>query len=169
MNLAPIVQLSGFVSRISDGRPGVFQTVRILRQLVNEYKSNLQIRQAAISLIYLTPEKLQSHEVNTVFEFVRDRVRYLRDIWGVETVSTPDKVLESLVGDCDDQSLLLATMLESIGYQTRFVVTGYSGDNLDHIFIQVAIENDWVNADPTEHYPLGYSPPDPSIIYVENV
>jgi hypothetical protein len=61
-------------------------------------------------------------------------------------------------------------MLESIGYQTRFVVAGYTDStNLEHIYVQVAVEGEWIDADPTEHEPLGYSPPNPTVIYTENV
>ena len=38
---------------------------------------------------------------------------------GVETVQTPLRTLENEAGDCDDKSLLTATLLETFGFSTR--------------------------------------------------
>ena len=167
---APNVQLSGTSYCLSDGKAGIFQTIRIMRRMVRDYKIDPAIRQAAVNVAFLTPEKMQRAEAQSVFEFVRDNIRYVRDIAGVETLMTPDKTLATRIGDCDDQTVLLASMLESIGYLTRFVVTGYSDPKvLEHVYLQVLIDGAWVNADPTEREPFGYAPPDPVIMYAEKV
>ena len=170
MRLAPNIPLNACPSSLKDGLPGIFQTVSLMRALVNQYKKDMTIRQAAISATFLTPEKNQYAEIEAVFNFVRDHIRYVRDIHNVETILTPDKVLQSQVGDCDDQSTLVASMLESIGYPTRFVCAGYTfEDALEHVYVQVFTPDGWLNCDPTEQHPLGYAPPDPTCLYIENV
>lgn len=170
MYQAPTVALHGTPYTICAGIAGIFQTIRVMRALVRAYRVDPAIRSAAISIVFLTPEKMQHSEVTAIFEWVRDHIRYVRDIAGVETIVTPDKTLLCKIGDCDDQTVLLASLLESIGYETRFVVAGYAtADALEHVYLQVLIDGAWVNADPTEREALGYAPPDPLIVYHENV
>jgi transglutaminase-like putative cysteine protease len=170
MNLAPQVDLTACQFPISNGKAGVFQTVKCMRSMVAYFKTDMSIRQATVNAVYLTPAKNQESEVTAVFEFVRDHIRYLMDIVGVETLATPDKTLLCQIGDCDDQATLLASMLESIGYPTRFVVAGYNDPKqLEHVYIQVLLNGEWIDCDPTELEPLGFAPPYPVITYIENV
>jgi transglutaminase-like putative cysteine protease len=170
MNLAPTVQLSGTHAVYADGLPGIFQTIALMRSLVNQYKTNTDIRSAATTVIFLTPEKNELSEVRALFYYVRDGVRYTKDIHGVETIATPDKTLACKLGDCDDQSTLLATMLESVGYPTRFVIAGYNEpDVMEHVYLQVCACGEWFDLDPTERGDVGYAPPGAVTIYMENI
>lgn len=170
MNLAPSLQLHAYSAKLPDGMAGIFKTIRVMRALLNQSKIDPVIRQAAVSCVFLTPEKSALSEVSALFYFVRDHIRYLHDINGVETIATPDKTLQSKIGDCDDQSLLLGALFESIGYVTRFIVAGYHVPGMvEHVYIQVCADGEWIDCDPTEREPLGYAPPDPVTIYVENI
>jgi transglutaminase-like putative cysteine protease len=115
------------------------------------------------------PEKDRHAEASALYQYVRDTVRYVMDIHDVETIATPDKTLSAKIGDCDDQSTLLATLLESVGYPTRFVVSGYVTKNPEHVYLQVLVDGDWFDCDPTEHQYFGWAPPNPTIVYIENV
>jgi transglutaminase-like putative cysteine protease len=168
MNLAPQVQLSGVSHTYANGLRGVLQTLGVMRQMVNVGKITPELRQAATSIIFLTPERDELAEVSALFEWVRDTIRYVKDVHDVETLSTPDKTLQGKVGDCDDQAVLLATLLEAVGYPTRFVIAGYSSpQQVEHVYLQALIGDDWVDLDPTESGGVGYSPPDPACVYVE--
>lgn len=142
-----------------DGNPGIFQTADLMRQLVKKYKSHLEIRSLAANLVSFLPGKDELGEIEAIFCFVRDHIRYLKDISGVETLSTPDKTLELRQGDCDDQAVLLAALLESIGYQTGFKLTSYSSGQLEHVYVFVLLNGAMIFADPTEPYDLGVEAP----------
>ena len=170
MQLAPQIEMTGTPATLSDGMAGIFQTVRCMRDIVTEYRTHSDIRQAAASIVFLTPEKDDLHECTAIFNTVRDNIRYLRDILNVETIATPDKTLLCQYGDCDDQSILCAALFESIGYPTRFICAGYNfPEVLEHVYLQVLAGGQWINCDPTEHYPIGYAPPGAVCLYVERV
>lgn len=170
MFLAPTPQLSGVRRYLSDGTAGVRETVTAMREAVTLGRTSLPIRQAAISVIWLQPPQNAYAEACALFEWVRDSVRYVRDIVDVETLSTPDKTLEQLIGDCDDQSVLLAALLESVGYPTRFVVAGYSiPGHFDHVYLEVNVDGEWIACDPTVNEAFGWAPPDPLCKMVEQV
>ena len=142
-----------------------------MRQLVRQCRTNPAIRQAATNTIFLTPEKDQYSEVESIFNYVRDHIRYVQDVLNVETLSTPMMTLAGRVGDCDDQTMLLAAMLESVGYVTRFVIEGYNASgHFEHVYLQCKINTgEWIPMDATENYPMGWQPANPVAQAVENV
>ena len=118
----------------------------------------------------MTPEKNQFAEAEAIFNFVRDSIRYVRDINGVETLQSPVITLQTQMGDCDDQTTLLASMLEAVGYATRFVVAGYIEPNhYEHVYMQAYLNNQWVDMDATEQQAMGWSPPHPVALAFEAV
>lgn len=170
MWLAPLPQLSGVTVMIRGGLAGVRETLGQMRRLVRQYRVDPELRQAATSIVFLTPERDHLAEIEAVFRWVQQNVRYVRDVHEVETLSSPDKTLQGRVGDCDDQATLLATLLESIGYPTRFVATGYQVEGeLEHVYLQVFVDGEWLDLDPTEHHHVGWSPPDPVAMLVERI
>lgn len=170
MRIAPVPQLSAVVVGIPDGMAGTARTLATMRAIVQRFRVDPGIRQAATSIVFLTPEKDDISECRALFEYVRDHIRYTRDVYDVETLSTPDKTLSGLIGDCDDQTVLLASLYESVGYPTRFVVAGYNDPRqYEHVYMQVFCADQWVDCDPTEHVVFGWAPPDPVCIAYENV
>lgn len=168
MILAPYVPLAGVLTPLDDGFRGVMQTIGAMRQLVTHFRVAPDIRRVATQIIFLTPERNGHARANAIFEWVRDHIRYVPDVLDVETLSTPDKTLQGMVGDCDDSATLLATLLESVGFPTRFVVTGYhDADTFEHVYLQVLSDGEWVDADPTEHEPFGWAAPNPTAYFVE--
>jgi len=152
--------LHGVSLCINSGARGVRQTLAVMRSLVRQYRTDLGLLSTARNLIFLAPEKDEMAEAECLFRFVRDQIRYTRDIHDVETVSSPDKTLAFQCGDCDDKTTLLATLAECVGFPTRFVVTGYSAPGqYEHVYLQLLVNNRWVSADPTEPQNLGWEPP----------
>ena len=168
MMLAPLPPLNGQVVNIPDGLAGTEATLRVMREMVNRCRVNPQIRQAATTVAFLQPEKDYAAEAEAIFNEVRDGIRYMRDVNGVETLQEPQITLASKLGDCDDQTVLLAAMLESIGIPTRFVVAGYSGPHFEHVYLQAWL-GQWVDMDATEPHPMGWAPPDATVLAVEDV
>lgn len=128
-------------------------------RFVKDGKKQLSIRQTALSIVNGSRQKDWSEEVRKLFEFVRDDIRYVRDVRGVETLQTPDKTLEFEQGDCDDKSVLLAALLESIGHPTRFIAIGFKPNNFVHVYVETKIGNNWIALETTEPVPMGWSAP----------
>jgi hypothetical protein len=144
---------------LSEGKRGILETANYMRTLVVQSKTDMTIRNLALSLVRFLPDKDEIGEIETVFNYVRDHIRYVKDIYGVETLSTPEHTLEIGQGDCDDKSVLLASLLESIGYSTMFKLTGYHGNEFEHVMTFVVFSNGVLTLDPTEPEPAGYEPP----------
>lgn len=170
MRLAPSAPFTLGSVDIGDGWGGTLDTISTMRRLAREGSRSAQVRGTAARVVHLQPAKDELHEVNAVFEYVRDHIRYTRDPVYFESIATPDQVLSLGYGDCDDKSTLLAAMLESVGYATRFIVAGYRQAGVpEHVYLQALVYGEWVNADPTEHKPFGYAPPNPVFYWAERV
>lgn len=164
-----LTQLRAAVLSIGAGRGGIMDTVRVMRALVDQYKTDPNIRATAITITQLDPEKQPLPEIHSIFSFVRDHVRYINDVNGVETVTSPDKTLALRAGDCDDKSVLLATLLESIGYITRFIVTGYSEPGVyEHVYVSVMLpDGSFLPLDSTEPHAPGWEQAAPVAYWAE--
>lgn len=145
---------------IPNGVQGVKQTLKIMRQLVRDGKKSLIIRRKAQELTAGLNQKDFLGEIRAIHRFVRDHIRYVKDVNGVETLHTPEKVLEFGQGDCDDKSVLVAALLESIGHPSRFVAISQSKGNFCHVYVETRIgrSNKWITVETTEPVELNWQP-----------
>ena len=82
-------------------------------------------------------------QARAMFGFVQQNFEYVSDPNRFEYMKTAKESLVNGGGDCDDASILLATLLESVGISTRFVfVPG-------HVYVEAWINNDWEPMDAT--------------------
>lgn len=65
-------------------------------------------------------------EYAAVLQWVRTHIRYTRDPTTIEQVKTARVVLETESADCDDHSILIATLLGSLGARVRFVAGAFA-------------------------------------------
>jgi len=144
---------------IPSGKAGTVETLKIMRGLVRSYKKSVPLRMTALDIVQSLNQKDYAGELRALQQFVRDQIRYVRDIRGIETVSTPDQTLITRQGDCDDKSVLLATLLEAIGHPTRFVAVGYAPGEYAHVLVESRLGNGWIPAETTEPVDVGWYPP----------
>lgn len=149
------------LAEIPSGAAGARQTLRLMSALVRRYKTDLTIRNLAGSLTNSLLQKDFNGEIRLLHAYVRDSIRYLKDIHGVETIQTPLVTLQNGFGDCDDKSTLLATLLESIGHPTRFWAIGTrSPDQFQHVLVETRAgdKKSWIPLETTEPVAPGWKP-----------
>jgi len=150
--------LTAYLSAIPEGREGIAITLKFMRQLTNIYKKVPAIRQQALDLISDLDSKNYVGEIKRIHRFVRDEIRYVRDITNVETIITPDRLLQIRMGDCDDKVLLLNTLLESIGVPTRSVAIAFKPGEFEHVLSEAKIGDRWFALETTEPVEVGWYP-----------
>ena len=150
------------------GDAGVSLTLSHLRQFVVQSQTSELAHAAVQDALALTPEKSPQAEAAALLAWVRSRYRYTLDPVEVELVRDPRYLLRQIqtqgmfYGDCDDASVLLAALLETAGYPTRFVVQGDAGDSFAHVLVEVDLDGAWTAADLTNRSAaLGWAPPSP--------
>ena len=154
-NITP-TQLQG----LPPGAEGVRRTLQIMARLIDEFKTDITIREKALSLVARLPPKNYHGEIRALFNYVKNNIRYVRDIAGVETVAWPTKTMEYKQGDCDDKVTLLGSLLESIGFKTRLVAIGPRMGLFTHVYLQVFNAGEWISLETTEDVAPGWEPPE---------
>lgn len=151
------------LAALPDGPAGVATTLNLMVRLTKQFSSNEVIRDLAEQIIADVPPKDYRGEIAAIQQWVKDHIRYTRDVWNVETLKTPLALLQSAQGDCDDQALLVAALAASIGFEPRFHAIGFAPFEYEHVFAEVKLGPSWVSVETTEPVPIGWIPatPDP--------
>jgi hypothetical protein len=162
------------------GLGGVRRTLRLMVDVSSTFKTDLNVRTLAVCLVGgrvitlangqqvhypLCKPKDYVSELRCLHAFVRDCVRYVRDVEGVETLQTPIQTLNVLAGDCDDKAMLFNALAGSIGFPTRFCAIGVRGEPFSHVMAQALLDSvgEYINAETIITDPpveLGWQPPD---------
>lgn len=143
---------------IPDGPEGILQTLKIMRSYVRQFKIDIRIRELAQSITKNLPDKDWGGEINAIHAYIKNHIRYVRDITGVETIATPTVTLDTGSGDCDDQAVLISSLLESIGHPTRFIAIGTIPNVYQHVYAETKLGNRWVSVETTEGVNVGWQP-----------
>ncbi len=137
---------------LGDGAASVDAFLAAMRGWKADPAELTAVRDHALDLVAGAPAQNEVGEVRRVFEFVRDGVRYVRDVNGVDTLQTPTATLARMQGDCDDKTLLLAALLESVGYASRFAVSATNPlGPYNHVYLETWIPRlgRWVALEPS--------------------
>ena len=133
-----------------------------MRSLVEGAKRQDQFRRFVLGVVDGVRGRGFDDEIETVAEWVRDHITYRRDPYGVETFHTPLRLAKDArdglaAGDCDDQALMAAAMLETLGHRTRFRVGG-GARGWSHIWLEVYSGGSWVPIELTMERDVGWDP-----------
>lgn len=106
---------------LAPGGAGVRRTLEVMRSLAIQGKVHPMVRSTAVAVIREAHTRPMDDlgEARALFSFVANRVRYTRDVEGVETLQAPWITLAESSGDCDDKATLLAALLKASGNRAR--------------------------------------------------
>lgn len=158
--------------QLPSGDAGTAKTLSIMRDLAARGSRDPSVREAAISAV--RGSGVRAHDLRSqlaaVYRYVRDRIYFIGDVAGVETLQSPRYTLQVGAGDCDDRATLLVAMARSIGLAAdlRFRVIGADRrrpGRFSHVYVVAKINGRDVAMDPTYHdNPFGWQYPNPSRI-----
>lgn len=137
---------------LKKGDAGVIQTVELMISYVNQYYQNKgitaivnKIRNYTNSQKYTDSCYSKIALIHNIFKYVKANFKYTPDPQGMELVVSPKHTLLSGAikhGDCDDLSVILATLLKSAGYPVWFRTVAWkkeTGNNFTHVFVMVEL------------------------------
>lgn len=128
------------------GLDAVRATLKKMAAIIRKYSSDASTLNAARSICVSAgvTDQRQARKrcIQLLQNWVRDHIAYFYDPRDTELLQTPPQTLHIGTGDCDDKTILLLAMLQSIGYDTELLAVGGTGQGWD---------------------PAGYNPIDPSL------
>lgn len=129
---------------VGDGLKGNLDTIKFMKKVARIRVSDPLIRKLALNILlnYRVPSNYYVDEALAIGDYVKQKVRYVRDPDGIEFLQDPVDMVKNIrdgtaQGDCDDMSLLTATLLLSIGHQPFFRAVRYQQalGNYNHIYV----------------------------------
>lgn len=126
-----------------------------MARMIRSAKTDLRIRSQALPIVAGLPHKAFAQQMRAVQRWVQRNIQFVRDIRGIETVTHPAFTLATRAEDCDGQSVLVAALLESIGFATRLVASGPDARTFVHVHAEALLDQQWVALETTEPWPLG--------------
>jgi transglutaminase-like putative cysteine protease len=128
-------QLASFARVWTDQRAQVLY----LRQQVNAGRAEPEIRELARDIVFrqagLAERQPFAHAL-ALARWVQTNITYVNEL--PEVFQTPLATLDTRYGDCDDQAVLLASLLESVGIPAFLFSIGWSeppAPELEHIYV----------------------------------
>lgn len=130
------------------GKQGSLQTAAQMARLVREDTvRDTELQRFAAQL--LINNGLDSHSpkrdiIAAIFAYVK-QIKYIHDPAGsFDHIQSARKTIEKGFGDCDDLSVLLATLLAQVGLTPRFVLARYKAGSkgYDHVYVDVDLPLD---------------------------
>lgn len=111
--------------------PGYY--FKTINRLVEPSEPSVRARAAETARLY--PGAYNIYQVCALFDMVKEEVEYVSDPRGNDIWEPANVTLRIGAGDCEDQAILLSSLLEAIGGTTRVYIT----DN--HAFAAVYLGN----------------------------
>ena len=162
-------------TKLPPGKRGVGLTVRTMRQLIDQGGKDPRVITATRRVLMRVPERHHFGEVREIFDYVRDRVRFVNDPLQAEALTEPGTMIDDIrmrgmsSEDCDGHTVLLGSMLEAAGYQTELEVESYRADREpSHVKLATLISGGRLSLDPSvKDKPMGSSAGKPTKTYSE--
>jgi len=115
-----------------------------MKTVAHKRKGHPLVRNLALNI--LKHSNIESNnfldESKAIGEYVQENVRYVRDPFGIEQLHDPVLMIRNLQtgvaqGDCDDMSLLIISLLMSIGHKPKLRAVRYGSrfGNFNHIYV----------------------------------
>jgi transglutaminase-like putative cysteine protease len=144
---------------VSSGPAGTAQTLKVMVKLAREGAKDPGVIQVASNLVRNVDQYDRAGEIRALHGFVRDSIRYTNDPVDMELVRTPRAILEMGVGDCDDKSILLASLLRCIGRPSRYVAICLSGPSgYSHVYVETPMGKRWICLETIRPVEAGWEP-----------
>lgn len=106
---------------IPHGDAGTAVTVQQMWRLIEQGKKNPLLREAALRIVQeaRVPATHYVGEARAIFRWTLQHIRFTRDIRARETLHSPEEILRLGAGDCDDCTVLVLALAQSIGLEGR--------------------------------------------------
>jgi len=134
------------------GKKGNINTVNKMKEVARFRSGHPLVRELAKNIVIA--KNIPSHhylrEAMAVGDYVKRKVRYIKDADGIEQLHDPVSMINHIregvaQGDCDDMALLMASLLLSIGHRPAFRAVRYRSKNpfkpYNHIYVVVYEKN----------------------------
>jgi len=129
-------------------------TLALMKSSILQSTKNPTVRDWAAHIVQGIPQKDEWGEAEAIYHFVQNHSRYTKDPTNVEMLQSPlvafsywDKG-QIWQGDCDDFTILILSLLSSIGFHVALRAASYNPKGiLGHVYGLVQLYGEWLPVD----------------------
>jgi len=131
---------------------------------VNVGKRSPEIRDIAGQVLRKRPPRKWEQSAKDLFQWTRTNVRYTLDPQNVELFQSAERSLQVGIGDCDDQAIMLGSLLQCVGIPVRLRVIGLKNEKqFQHIYVLAGVPphnpKKWIPLDASRAEKAGWELP----------
>jgi len=131
-------------SPLAEGAGGTWQTLAAMQACVlgqvppdySGYQDEFNIS-AADAICANAPGQEALAQIAALFKWVTQNITYEPHPFNQQICQDARRTLELRKGDCVSLSVLLATLLACVGYQSQFVTQFVDGEDASHVYVEV--------------------------------
>lgn len=125
---------------LRDGDPGIARTIQWMNGIVRgkEGATHPVVRSTALDIVRGLSSRDKQGQIAAVLAWVKRNIDFRGEY--KELLQTPVVTLQLCAGDCDDHSMLIAALLKTLGYTTRFNTVAADAEDpgqFTHVFCEV--------------------------------
>lgn len=125
-----------------EGDPGVEQTIKQMRRLIGQGRQDPKVHELAAQILRCArvPAYDWTGEARAIFDWWHRNIRFTRDVDGHETLHAPADILRLGIGDCDDFTVGICSLLKTIGADCHIVTIAVDPDGeFTHVYPEVIL------------------------------
>jgi len=155
--------------QIAEKDRGTRQTLAVMAQLVNQSLLDPYVREFTKEAVKFANPRDNLELAQTIDGYLRDHFEFFRDPSGIELIHTPHYMVQEIEkhgnftaningyfrADCDDFSILAASMAKASGMPAVFVVYAFpqTDNEYAHVFTMSKVNDQWYPYDRNVQYP----------------
>lgn len=135
------------------------QQRQLLWKLIDKYTGNPELINIASKIIreLNIPERDNLALVKGFQKFVQQNIKFFRE--RPERWASPVRTIQWGIGDCDDKTIVLATLLRSFRLPVRLkfirFISPKTKKKVSHVYPQVGLNGKWVTLETVQQWPPG--------------
>jgi hypothetical protein len=115
-------------------RQSVAERLRLVARIIRSGSTEVCIRKWVGKILGGRPARGTKQELEAIFKWVQSNITPTPDPRGFDAFFNPCVTLEAKVGDCDDQTIVIGSILMHIGYPFKLRAVSYDGRVFSHIY-----------------------------------
>jgi hypothetical protein len=142
-----------FRAPLMGGESGTSQTIDLMRQLIDQAMADASVVRLAGDIVRRVRPYDELGEAQAIYNWVKSHMRFTKDPVTKETLFPPQELLKRGAGDCDDISMLMATLDMAVGIPARLVTVAgnpTAPGEFSHVYVEAEVpagSDNWVPQD----------------------